>query len=93
MTEPTKPDAPAVVNAARVDVAFSLLLTALRLPEGTVIREVHVPRERVGVIELVVEHPDLPLTREGDHLLRVLPRFKTEVMSLTRVSFDGWGTY
>jgi hypothetical protein len=65
-------------HAAICPVALEILAAALRLPEGTIIRRVVDSSQTHGEVHLIVEHPLLPLVREGDRLTQVGVLLRTD---------------
>jgi len=56
------------VRRARVQCAVEYVATGLKLPAGSVIVGCQMNPERVGVLELIVEHPSLTAVAEGDFM-------------------------
>lgn len=65
-------------HVANLPVTTSVLAAALRLPEGTVIRNVVMDSQREGQVLIIVEHPELPLCREGALLVEMRLEFKND---------------
>ena len=62
-------------NAAKINVSTHFIVDALGMPEGTKVFFAEMGREGwpAGNIALYVEHPDLPLVREGDLYPTITP--------------------
>jgi hypothetical protein len=59
-------------NIAYFNLGLPVLMEALGLPEGTDIRRVDWDHT-VDALRVTVEHPDLPLTREGFAVMQITP--------------------
>lgn len=59
-------------NIAYFNLGLPALMDALGLPEGTDIRRVDWDHT-VDALRVTVEHPDLPLTREGWAVMQITP--------------------
>ena len=66
----------AKMNVGIIELSQKLLLDFLQYPKGK-IRAVNIPTNRAGIIEIQIEHPEMPLAKEGYHVPVVTPRYIT----------------
>lgn len=66
-----------MTNVAIIDISAKVLLEILDFEGGEVVG-IRFPVEyyKGQIIELVLEHPDLPEVREGDQLTHIIPAYK-----------------
>jgi len=59
-------------NVGIIELSQQLLLKFLQYPDG-VIRAIDIPPDRVGIIRIQLEHPEMPEFREGDYIPVITP--------------------
>lgn len=69
-------------------ISHAGLLSALHLPADTKITDMCDALEENGTIHLRIEHPDLPLCKEGHTVRRVRPKYRA--VRHEEIFFDGW---
>lgn len=80
---------------AKVRVSLDVMAAALHLPKGSVVHAIE-KTDRYGEVELIVEHPDLPMVGPGNVLGEATPALREEHLCLgesrilTRTICDGW---
>lgn len=64
-------------RAAIVPVSHEVLVEMLRMPVGSIIRDIRLG-DRADVFEFKVEHPNLPIVRDGEALCRIVYTVSTD---------------
>lgn len=67
------------MNVGRIPVSEKLILKWLDFDGGEII---NIYREKVGILELVISHPDMPEVQEGGIVPPVIPLYVTTTDSL-----------
>lgn len=62
------------MNAAILNVTADLLLDALKMPPGSVVRDVRMSFDTYD-LQIVIEHPSLPEVKEGERFAQVVAEF------------------
>ncbi len=83
--------APPEQHLGRFTVSCQMLCELLKLPFGTVIRNVRMDPITPGIMELVVENHDLPAVQDGHLITFMRPSWKSVTHRTEEVLFDTWG--
>ena len=64
------------VHVGIVEIPQSLILKLLQYPDG-IIRSIRIPTEKADIVEIQLEHPEMPELESGYHIPIIDPEYTT----------------